>query len=43
MRKKKHDENKIDLSPFLYPMSLFLPFATMSKPILLTLCWSSSR
>ena len=25
MRKMKHDENKINLSPFLFPMSLFLP------------------
>ena len=37
MRKMKHDQNKINLSPFLFPMSLFLPFATLSKPILLTL------
>ena len=43
MRKMKHDENKINLSSVLFPMSLFLPFATLSKPILLTLCWSSSR
>ena len=44
MRKMKHDENKINLSPFLFPMSLFFaPFATLSKPILLTLCWYSSR
>ena len=44
MRKnEKHDENKINLSPFLFPMSLFLPLATLSKPILLRLCLSSSR
>ena len=29
----KHDENKINLSSFLFPMLLFLPFATLSKPI----------
>ena len=28
----KHYENKINLSPFLFPMSLYLPFATLSKP-----------
>ena len=27
----KHDENKLNLSPFLFLMSLFLPFATLSK------------
>ena len=32
MRKMKHYENKINLSPFLFPMSLLLPFATLSKP-----------
>ena len=43
MRKMKHDASKINLSPFLLPMSLFLPFAILSKPILLMLCWSSPR
>ena len=43
MRKMKHDQIKINLGPFLFPMSLFLSFATLGKPILLTLCWSGSR
>ena len=33
----KKDDNKIILVPTLFPMSLFLPFATLSKPIWLTL------
>ena len=34
----KHYYNKINLGPILFPMSLFLSFATLSKPIWLALC-----
>ena len=43
VRKMKDDENKINLSSFIFRMSLFLSCATLSKPTLLALCWSSSR
>ena len=39
----KHDQNKINLGPILFPMSFLLSFASLGKPILLTLCWSTSR
>ena len=38
MRYMKHDDKKNNLAPILFPVSLFLSFATLSKPILLTLC-----
>ena len=31
----KHDQNKINLDPILFPMSFFLLFATLGKPICL--------
>ena len=39
----EHADNQINLSPILYLMSLFLSFATLSKPMWLTLYLSSSR
>ena len=38
MRKMKHDKNKINLSPFLFPMSLFLPFRRLEQN---QFCWRS--
>ena len=38
MRKIKNDDNKFNLVPILFLMSLFLSFATLSKQIKLTLC-----
>ena len=39
----KHADNQINLDPILFPMSLFLSFATLNNSVWLTLCWSSSR
>ena len=33
MSKMKHPDNQINLDPILFPKSLFLSFATLSKPV----------